>query len=317
MKVTKEKIYLLRKNMQQFGWFIPLSNLLILYGARFLPKSVVRKIVNKKHREIEDYLTNRLHSTIEAQVKKEFPMEYVENAPIWYCWLQGEEALPLLPKFCLESLRKQANGHPIHFITLENYKDYVSIPENIVQLHKEGKLKNAHFADILRLSLLHAHGGLWADATIYFSDPIPEAVFDSPFYTIKTLEESMYVSRCRWSGFFLAGWKNNPIFGAMLELYDFYLKEDFHFVDYLMMDYFIDILYQRNENIKNMIDTVPYNNTDIYSLKNLLPKDYDEISWNKIARNTSVFKLDWRMYNNAELEENRNSFFVQLSEANK
>ncbi|MDL2323342.1 capsular polysaccharide synthesis protein [Bacteroidales bacterium OttesenSCG-928-A17] len=314
MRVTKEKIHLLRKNIQQFGWFIPLSNLLILYGIRFLPKSIARKIVNKKHQKVEDYLIKELNSTIESAQAKHFDMEYVENAPIWFCWLQGEENLPLIPSLCLKNLKKYSNGHPIHIITLDNYTDYVTIPEHIVQLYESGKIKSAHFADILRLALLHKHGGLWADATVFLSDTLSDEIFNLPFYSIKTKEHGGYVSRCRWSVFFLAGWKGNPIFGVALEMFYVYLKNNTNFVDYLMMDYFIDILYKKHKSIKGMIDKVPYNNAEIYSLRDFLCKEFDAANWAKITKRTQIFKLDWRMYRNGELEKNRNNYFVHLSE---
>jgi len=317
MKISAKKITWLETNIRKFGWYIPLSNLFILYGSKFLPNSIVQRIATRKHQKIEDYLVNRLYPTIEVQTKKEFPMVFVEKAPIWYCWLQGEEKLPTIPALCYDSLKRQANGHPVRFITLENYKDYVTIPDSIVQLYKEGKIKNAHFADILRLSLLYNHGGLWADATIFFSNTIPEEIFDLPFYSIKTPEEGFYVSCCRWSGFFLAGWKNNPLFGAMLEMYDSYLKEDFHFVDYLMMDYFIDILYQKIKPTKNMIDKVPYNNSSTYALRNLLIKDFNKNIWESLTKDTHVFKLDWRMYSDNDLSANKNNYFAKLSDSVK
>ena len=317
MKISREKLSLLRASIQKFGWFIPLSNLYLLYGSKFLPNSISKEIAEKKHQKVENYLLNRLRSTLKVQTKKEFPIEYVENAPIWYCWLQGEDKIPTIPTLCYNSLKKHANEHPIHLITLDNYKDYITIPDYIVQLYKKGKIKNAHFADILRLTLLYNYGGFWTDATVFFSNTISEDIFNLPFYSIKTPEEGSYVSRCRWSGFFLSGWKYNPIFGIMLKMYDSYFKEDFHFVDYLMMDYFIDILYQKNETIKDMIDKVPYNNTNTYALRNLLVKEFNRNTWETITKDTYAFKLDWRMYGDNDLSANQNNYFVRLSNSIK
>lgn len=307
-----QKIKLLCRNIQYFGMFIPVVNILILYGYKFLPKFILKKLAKQKHCKVEKYIWKRLGNVVTSYKGEHYSISYSKKAPIWYCWLQGENNMPEIPTLCLESIKKHSNEHPIYIITFDNHKRYVELPAFIITLYETKKIKAAHFSDILRMALLYKYGGAWIDATIFLSKDISEEIFTYPFYSIKTEEEGYYISRCRWSGFFLAGMKRNPIFGALLELYYAYLKENELFVDYLMMDYFIDILYQSKVEIKEMIDQIPPNNPNIYFLKNVLCKEFDQVVWEGVTRNTNIFKLDWRMYSHNELIQNKSNYYNYL-----
>ena len=307
------KIILLCKNIFHFGCFIPISNLLVLYGERFLPKPIFKNLVEKKHLKVKKQLHKTLYQTFSTWDNEMPEMEFVPDAPIWFCWFQGDECLPDIPSLCLKSIQRHANRHPINIITKDNYLKYVDIPEFVILLHKEGKMKTAHFCDIIRMSLLYKHGGLWMDATIFVTKDLSEDFFNYPFYSIKNEDMGHYISHCRWAGFFLSGWKNCPIYGALLKLYYAYLEKHTLFIDYLMMDYFIDILYQTNDTIKKLIDDVPLNNPDIYSLKPLLCETFDSDKFSQITQNTSIFKLDWRMYSQKDLTANKLSFYNYLN----
>lgn len=310
--MKKKTIKLLYKQIYFFGFFIPISNLILSYGSKLIPRSIYQQIARKKHKKVESFLTGKLSATINQWSKVESISSFEEKAPIWYCWLQGEQELPAVVDLCYKSLKKNANGHPIYFITLENYKKYVTIPDFIENLYFEGKIFPAHFSDILRVALLYKHGGLWMDATLYLTKNISENIFQFSFYSIKNSEFGSFVSKCRWTVGFMAGYKNNPLFGAVFDLFCTYIKENPVQVDYLMMDYFIDILYQKNKQIKEQIDQVPYNNPNLYLLKRGLCKPFDQSEFNKITSDTEIIKLDWKGINEEDLNKNKSNYYHYL-----
>lgn len=46
-----------------------------------------------------------------------------------------------------------------------------------------------------------------------------------------------------------------------------YMLENEVFIDYLLIDYFLDILYRENRLVKEMIDAMPYTNPNLHNLR--------------------------------------------------
>lgn len=308
--ITKNSILNFSRKVQQFGLFIPLSNLLLTYGRKF-PPSFLRKVVAKRNKLIQKKLFKLIGNNITNQ--QETNCHYESDAPIWFYWMQGEKNMPPIPKLCLNSLRKHANGHPVIFLDANNVNQYVNIPFEIAKAYQTGKLKQAHYADIIRIMLLAQHGGLWMDATLLVTQDIPETIFQTLFYSIKTKEFGYFVSRCRWSVFCLAGWKHNILFEKLSECFTAYFKQTDVMIDYFMFDQLIDMLYNEHSEIRNMIDQVPYSNPEVHSLNCLLLNDFNEHIYKQLTENTFLFKLNWKAYTKEQLSENPNSYFNTLS----
>ena len=301
----------LRKSFK-FGIFIPLSNLILMYANKIIPASWIEKIVRYRRILIERRINQILNNYMFIAADEIEMTPPIEKAPIWFCWLQGEVNLPDIPSLCLKSIRKYANGHPVIVITIENYPSYVQLPSHVIRMYDQGKLKNAHFADILRVSLLYQKGGLWLDSTILVTDKLPESIFNTLFYTIKNKEFGYYVSHCRWSVFVLGGWQHNPLYGIVSNLFYEYLLKSDCFVDYFMFDHLIDIVYKQNVGIKVMIDDVPFNNPHVHTLNAFLCSKYEENVFDELTRDTFLFKLNWKWYTKVDLEREPNNLYNHL-----
>lgn len=299
------------RKVREFGLFIPLSNLLLTY-SRKLPPSFLKRIATKRNGLIQKKLFKLIENSI-TDHQEATSSHYEPNAPIWFYWMQGEKNMPPIPKLCLNSLRKHANGHPVIFLDADNVNQYVNIPFEIAKAYQTGKLKQAHYADIIRIMLLAQHGGLWMDATLLVTRDLPETIFQTPFYSIKTKEFGYFVSRCRWSVFCLAGWKHNILFEKLSECFTAYFKQTDVMIDYFMFDQLIDMLYNEHSEIRNMIDQVPYSNPEVHSLNCLLLNDFNEHIYKQLTENTILFKLNWKAYTKEQLSENPNSYFNTLS----
>ncbi len=297
----------LRKTFR-FGSFIPLSNILPLYLGRVMPERFKDWMSSVRNKRIKAVISNN----VDCRTSKQYCMEESGNAPIWYFWLQGEDKLPLIPKLCLASIRKYSSGHDVIFLDSENFQDYVKMPDYIMDLYSHGILKAAHFADIMRVTLLFQRGGLWLDSTVLLTSPIPEDVFARPFFSIKTKPFGRFVSQCRWSVFCLGGHKGNPIFGEVSRMFFEYLSKETVFVDYFMFDQFIDILYENNPQIREMIDDVPMNNPDVHALAPILCDKTDMSSLAGLGSETFIFKLNWKKFTDIQLLASNDSLFAHL-----
>lgn len=195
---------------------------------------------------------------------------------------------------CLHSIQANSNGRPIVFIDLQSYKEYIALPDHIVKLFEVGKVGYAHFADIIRTSLLYNYGGCWIDSTILLTKQLDERIFDAAFYSIKLPYDSFFVSRARWSNFFLACKPGNEIMGYTLNLFYRYLRKREYFVDYFMMDYFIDMVIKNDAALKGQIDDIPANNEHVHTLLSHLNDEYTTEHFEAICGDTYIHKLTWK-----------------------
>lgn len=90
---------------------------------------------------------------------------------IWQYWAQGYDQVPEIVRQCLDSVDRWAADYTIIRLSDANVSDYLDIPGFVQQ--KRAVFSVAHFSDLLRLMLLKAYGGVWLDATVFLSGPIP------------------------------------------------------------------------------------------------------------------------------------------------
>lgn len=293
----------------KFGLFAPLSNVIFIYGRKLLPVSLLLYLAKRRN----DVIEKKIKQIVGKNPFREYPiMEQEKQSPIWYCWLQGEEFLPPVTRLCLESIRKNANGHPVEIVTQENYQEFVKLPTHINKYYQEKKISAAHFSDILRMALLYQHGGFWMDATLFVTKPLPEDIFNQPLFTIKMKEFGFFVSKCRWSGFCIAGWKHNPLFGATSDIFTGYWLKQNSLIDYFLIDYSIDIAYNSLQRVKEMLDGISFNNEYVHDLNKLLCKEYNQEVFTQLTEKTFLFKLSWKNYSIEELEKNTSNFYHHL-----
>ena len=134
----------------------------------------VRERLLRKHETVLKYLEGRFGDYY-ASYDYGAPLPPLDPAlegKIWMCWWQGEENAPEIVRACIDSVRRNAGGHEVVVITDENLSKYVDIPEWALDKVHAGIMSRTHLSDLLRLSLLAEHGGLWLDATFYCTGPL-------------------------------------------------------------------------------------------------------------------------------------------------
>lgn len=250
----------------------------------------------KREQYISRYLLVKLQPVFEKYQNCELGGHFAENAPIWVCWWDGVEVAPALVQQCVRSIQANAGEHKVILITKDSYREYLTVPQHILSRMESKQMGLAHFADYLRVSLLRQYGGLWLDATIFCSQPIPEAYFSVPFFTCRSREqECSYLSRMRWVTFVLGGFRECLFYTALQEAFESYWAQCDAAIDYLFFDHIIDLLYENIPAIKAAIDETPPNNLhrdDLQAAMNAtLPADkFQEV----LHEDTVMYKLSWR-----------------------
>lgn len=298
------------KKVVRFGLYIPVTNLILTYGQKYFSAKTLSNILKKRTYKIQDILSKSIS----------FPsdLEYTDtnnegkDAPIWFCWLQGENDLPIIPQLCLQSIRKHAGGHKVIVLTIDNYTEYVKIPNTLVEMYHAGKIKPAHFTDILRINLLAQQGGLWLDATMLVTKDIPQEIFEYPFFSIKTENKGYFVSQCRWAVFCLGTQKGNPLFTHLASLFEQYITKTDVFVDYFLFDNFIYMLYKRYPMIKEQIDNLPLNNPCVHDLAPLLCECVSDEKFDSITKETYLFKLSYKQFKPIELISDKSNLYNKI-----
>lgn len=121
---------------------------------------------------------------------------------IWQYWGQGFDNVPEVVRICLNSVERHKGDYLLVRLTDENLAYYIDFPEGILQ--KRTMFLKAHFADLLRCVLLATYGGVWIDATLLLTGPLPEKYFTQGFFMFQRDDNEPF-KKC-WEDNFIHYW---------------------------------------------------------------------------------------------------------------
>ena len=241
--------------------------------------------------------------------EKTCPRVRPKDYKIFFCWFQGEQNLPPLVRCCYNSLKRNAGRYKVVFIDEQNFSRYVDIAPHIIDKFRAGKISHTHLSDILRVNLLERYGGLWLDSTILVVEPLEryEKFWQMPYFTQKYYHEIDYTKPYNklniWCiaygrrATFLQGTalRHNPLFVFLKEFFDEYFKEFDEMIDYVLIDFAIELAYNNIPCVKKFFDDVPINNLDINTLVFHLNDSYEFFPFDKIFKGDFLYKLSWKI----------------------
>ena len=224
---------------------------------------------------------------------------------IYFCWLQGEAHLPPIVRCCYNSLKQNAGRYKIVFINEKNLSQYVDIAPHIMDKFRAGKITRTHFSDILRINLLERHGGLWLDAPILVTEPLENHrdFWQMPFFSRKIAYEVDYtnsnhgynVAYGRWASYAQGtAIRHNPLFTFEKEFLNEYWREFDEMIDYFLIDFMMALAYDNIAAVRQEMDAVPINNTEVWSLVHHLNFPYSAYPFDKILPGNFLHKLSWK-----------------------
>lgn len=316
LKRISKRIHIISKDfkrdMRNFSFKITMTNLLKNLTCLGGPiKRVNKWCVKKRDNQIFSYLYK---NNIEVFQKYSGATDCGEDSKekyVWVCWLQGEENAPQLVKKCIESIRRNTKNYKMTVIDLNNYSEYVKLPDVVVRKFASGNISPAHFSDVLRVYLIRDYGGLWLDATIFCSDEVPTEIFEYSFFSCKSpVIKERYISDYQWTTFVLGGKKNGLFYSFLADFYKSYWCNNDCAVDYLFLDYTIALARRHISAIDNDIEIVPINNTKRDELQACFNEEYNEEKFKEIINSdTYLHKLSWRMDFNMCTDDGKQTFF--------
>lgn len=271
----------------------------------------------KREKSIQRYLKSTLKALIVDYKEKQNNWDISpakKNAPIWILWWQGMENAPDIIKLCTKSKQIFGGNQEVIVISEDNYKEYVDIPKDILDKVESGNITITQLSDILRVSLLAAHGGLWLDASILCVREFPQYVSESYFFTCKSADNDIEnVSRNRWTGYAMGGAADNLIFSFVRDAFFTYCKEHDRFIDYFLIDHMIGVAYTELEVVKKIMDDVPENNGNKEKLSEYMNDVYDEKQFKEITKkDTFLCKIAWKREFNLYTEDGKQTFYGHL-----
>lgn len=247
-------------------------------------KLVERTLVN---------ITDKVDGQIDVKkmlVKKHNSMLH---APIWVMWYQGMENALDIVRCCMNSIKENRGGHKVIVLSEENLRDYIELPEFIWKKFHAGQISKTHLSDMIRLNILYLYGGAWIDATVLCTEKIPEGYFGKEIFSINFGIETKDPSHGKWTTFCLFARKNNQFILDILEMhYKYWYKKD-SAVDYVMFDYFMKWLCEKNEDYNRMVSKIEPTNRGVFLLAQRMNQPCKE-GLIPLEKGTIFYKLSWK-----------------------
>ena len=249
------------KNMvKQFG----LSYTLKEIRYRFLLK-LEKFSYSKRDRETFKYIKKYYNNTNNYSEYYK-PLKENLQSCIWTLWLQGIDNAPPIVKACINSIKKYSGGYEVIVLTEDTIHDYVTFPDFIIQKYKSGIIKSTHFSDLLRTLLLINYGGIWMDATVFLTKPIPQNIISSDFFMFQSQLLKSEISP--GSSWFISTQKNSPILIKVFELLLNYWKKHNYLIHYFLFHITVGLIINCDNEAKTIWQNMFYkNNSDPHFLQ--------------------------------------------------
>ena len=243
------------------------------------------------------------------------------RTPVWICSWNGEDNEPETVRRCIESVRRNIDRQKceLYIITLSNCQEYAAFSPEIIDKFNAGQINPDTLSERLRMELLYRYGGVWIDASYFVCDDrINQVIGKSGFYSLKskTSEGVSDIVKLLWSSDFIKGDAGFPLFGFVMEAFDEYYRYKDELVKYSIIDFFIDIAYEKLETVRNAVDSVEVNNSDVNFFRHNACRLFDMNVWSEIVKDTWLFKLDKNQQYREKNIVGRDTFYGRIIECN-
>lgn len=226
---------------------------------------------------------------------------------IWQYWGQGTSSdLPEIVKLSFASIDKYKGDYQVIRLDDNSLHDYLEFPDFIWEKRKNPEFKHAFFADLLRLALLNAYGGIWADATILLTAPIDDNIKLQDFFMFQRSDTA--ADKEFWQAFngdyfswqkihhvnvlnsFIVAKKENVVICHCLNLLLNYWHTQKHITHYFFFQIMFDVLIKEfipEHNCPIIDDTLPH------LLQTKLSKTFNQLEYNDIISKINIHKMSY------------------------
>ena len=273
-------------------------------------KTVYYEILHK----IEPFLKEKYYPILleRKSYYKDQKLEHKRSNCVWFCWLQGLEQAPPIVKACYSSLKQNLSDREIKIITEKNWREYVELPDFIVERWNKKQLPPALFSDLLRLQLLIRYGGTWIDSTVLCTGTEHAMDYlDSDLFMFQyRLPQSSPASFEGISNWFITSCTNNKLLLVLRDMLFAYWKEFDCTLYYFIFHLFFSML---AKEYPKEIAEMPYGYS-IWSLtlENHWDEQFSQKKWDKLTSLVDFHKLTYRV--SLAVREDRGNFYNWILE---
>ena len=196
----------------------------------------------------------------------------------------------------------QFNSRNLILLDKNNLEDYFDFAPHLKKLFEAGSLTIQDLADILRTQLLAKHGGIWCDATVFITHNDFLSGLRNNFFYSGSYTPNWLFTKGKWTSFFIAAGRGNPLVSALSEAFTYYFQFHDHHFCYFQFDYTWLYLYSHFAWAKQLIDSVNQDNKNIFYLSYNWNKPYNETEYNKAMMENEIQKLNWKSNKVPELD---------------
>ncbi len=130
---------------------------------------------------------------------------------IWTYWEQGRQNAPPVVQRCFESWEYWNPGWTLHVLDRRSLNRYTDLEQRIDLSREDITIQKR--SNLIRVSLLRTHGGVWADATVMCSQPLETWLAE---YTSTGFFAFRNPGRDRlWSSWFIVAEPGNSLMAAL------------------------------------------------------------------------------------------------------
>lgn len=210
---------------------------------------------------------------------------------IWWSWLQGLDEAPEITHVCLDSVRRHMPGYEIRLITEANYREYVELPDHVLDRWNRKLMCAAHFSDLLRTELLLRYGGVWIDATVFLTGDGLCSILDQTkdLFMPSIIADFYGYTAENW---LIAACPDNDLLRLTRDLLYAYWKDHKLACDYMIYFLFFTMAAKRYE--EQWHEVFQYCREPSFLLSRELRSPFSERRYMEIKQMTSIHKLIWK-----------------------
>ena len=239
-------------------------------------------------------------------------LEHKKSKIVWFCWLQGLENAPKIVHACYNSIKRNIPDREIKVIDGKNWKEFVELPDYIIEKWEKKRIPAALFSDLLRLELLIKYGGTWIDSTVlctgFKGSNVQEfkGYLDADLFLFQyTKQGSIPVSISNW---FITACSNNEVLIVLRDMLYAYWKDYNCTLDYYIFHLFFSML---SEEYPEEILAMPYGQSmNSLVLMHHLGDKFNQDKWDKLTQRVSFHKLAFRV--SKEVKEDKGNYFNKI-----
>ena len=217
---------------------------------------------------------------------------------VWLSWLQGLDKAPEIVRVCLASQKRHLPDYEFRTLDLDNYRQWVELPDYVVEKYRKGLVPQASFSDLLRLAVLKRYGGIWMDASVFcsgFGNEKLQArwnrIMRSEFIVFRYFRrgEKTPVGLSNW---FIAAVPNQIIVSSILDIVLANWKDYDCLVDYYIFHLFLGLALHEVPVIEARMPRE--NSFHSIMLGDALARTFRQEQWQDLIDHVSIHKFNFR-----------------------